>query len=143
MKDMTHTELADYLFAKGMELTLRGNRLFVWPAKGWKQLTDAERALIKQHREALKALVRANQHPKLPDDFAAENHHPDFALPQPAAHVCVYCGGRPCVGADHFSFRNLHWNDPAEAERRRVAAQRRNTETQTLWRAASITPPRY
>ena len=119
------TDFAQQLLARGMELTLRNERLRVWPGKSYKQLTDAERAFIDAHRNELKDMVRAGLQPKLPDDFviAAPDaaNHPDFAPPPPAPALvgCVYCGQSPCIGADHPAYRVLHWNDPAEVERRR------------------------
>ena len=38
---------------------------------------------------------------------------------EPAPKPCPYCHRHPCVGPDHHAFDVLHYNDPAEVERRR------------------------
>jgi hypothetical protein len=88
------TDFAQRLLAKGIELTLRHNRLGVWPGKMWKRLTDADRAFIDAHRYELKDMVRAGEQPRLPDDYVAPSvdtvtgpRHPDSvdAPREPAA----------------------------------------------------------
>jgi hypothetical protein len=40
----------------------------------------------------------------------------------PAPERCLYCHQAPCVGASHHAFEVLHWNDPAEIEKRAAQA---------------------
>jgi hypothetical protein len=121
---------AHALLAKGMELTLRKDRLHVWPKHSYSRLTQDERNFLNQYRDDLRDMVRAGLQPRLPDDVIVNSpnatDHPDFAPPtEPAPpERCVYCGQSPCVGPNHQSFRVLHWRDPAEIERRRQEARR-------------------
>ena len=51
----------------------------------------------------------------------AATNAPAATEPKAEPEPCSYCG-RPCVGRNHPSFETLHWNDPAEIEKRDAAA---------------------
>ena len=52
------------LLTRGIEFTLRGNRLWLWPGVAHKHLSDAEREFIRAHRAELKELVRQRALPE-------------------------------------------------------------------------------
>ncbi|MEW6728011.1 MAG: hypothetical protein ACOZAP_09880 [Pseudomonadota bacterium] len=62
---MTPLELADHLEARGFRLSVRDGHLIIAPAS---RLLDADRALIRQHRDALLALL-TNDYSTLPDGW--------------------------------------------------------------------------
>lgn len=110
------------LLARGIELVLRNNRLWLWPAKAYKHLTTTERDFIREHRVDLKALAAAKLLPETTVVWQPPNAVTDAHESAPSLGAsCVYCG-RPCVGADHDAYRTLHHNDPAEIARRDAEA---------------------
>jgi hypothetical protein len=82
----------------------------------------------------LAEVPQAVEEPDLPPPPAVEK----FEDP-----LCTYCGGSVCCGRDHPAFSTLHWNDPEELERRRLAREKSIDATTTVWRNVGITPPRY
>jgi hypothetical protein len=121
---MTPAEFAADLYARGMELIVRGrSRLWLWPKDAYPFLTDVERAFMREHRAELKALVRAGLPETTvvwapPSDVPAERtgNPRDVGVP-----ICFFCGRR-CVGRDHQAYRILHFRDPAEVARRDAEA---------------------
>jgi hypothetical protein len=109
------------LLAQGIEILVRNNRLWVWPAKAFAHLTDTERAFIQQHRDELKDLAESKVLPETTVVWSAAVS--DAPIGQPARQPtvapapCSYCG-RACVGPDHHAYEVLHYDDPAEVARR-------------------------
>jgi hypothetical protein len=107
------TNLVNELRARGVTFRLTGNRLQVSP---WKRLTTEEQHAVRQEREAIKAIVRAQ--PEKPHHAIAVANQQPAPAPQPEPTKCAYCGCAPCVGESHPHFRVLHASSPEEIERR-------------------------
>jgi len=135
---------AEGLLKRGIELVVRNNRLRVWPAQAYSQLSADEIAYLAAHRIELKQLAKDNV---LSETTVAQDgaesasqplqtvlppcrvHPPDDATDRPARAVmrtppanldpyCPFCDHRPCVSPSHPLFGVLHRNDPAEITRR-------------------------
>ena len=119
------------LRSRGVRITLRNGRLHLHPSESYYALTNAERRTFKFFRAEIKALVRDGagdaepQTPK-PTQIESEGKSANFAdlnesvapkreTPPPP---CAWCLQSPCVGPSHPHFRTLHYNDPAEIQRR-------------------------
>jgi len=112
---------ASRLLAQGIELVLRGNRLWVWPAKAHQHLTDEDKEFMREHRDDLKALAASKVLPEATVVWAPPSTvEAASPTPQPAAEVphCPYCGARRCVGMESPWYRLLHWDAPEEVARR-------------------------
>jgi hypothetical protein len=90
------------LRARGITFTLTHNRLRVSP---WRKLSTDDQATLRQHREAIKQLVRAGSPVAASVDKSID----------PAPDLDARLKER-----DLESWRVIHYNDPAEVERRRV-----------------------
>ena len=53
------TDLAARLRARGVTLRVRNNRLWLLPPHAYKTLSDEDRAILRHHRDELKAIAEA------------------------------------------------------------------------------------
>ena len=106
---MTPAELFTVLHAKGVSVTVAGNRLRCSP---WTLMTDDERAGFREHRQALKALVLTGATCRVlppPPEATVEAlpvEAPKPEMPEVPEHIR----------------RVIDYNTPAEVERRRREA---------------------
>jgi hypothetical protein len=119
---MSELDFATGLLARGIEIVLRGNRLWVWPPKAHGYLTDAEREYIHEHRNELKELARSHALPETTVVWQPPTEVTHATTTQePTTAPCSYCGGA-CVGPTSPHYRALHWTDPTEVAKRNAAA---------------------
>jgi len=104
------------LAARGVTVSLRGNRLELRPPSAYKLLTDDELITLRHHREDIKAIVRAGLPCVAPATPAG-----NAVVPTPAPAPCPYCK-RACVGPEHFAYSTLHYDDPIEVQKRDAEA---------------------
>jgi hypothetical protein len=120
-------DYAHRLIAKGIELYVDSKgKLRTWPKGSYRECLDNDdRAYFQSHRAELTALVAERLQPRLPDE-------PPTQPAKPTVPPCSYCN-RPCVGPADRWYRLLHWNDPAEVERRRADRARRESFDRGTW----------
>jgi len=104
------------LAARGVAVTVRGNKLVLHPAVAYKDLTDAELLTLRHHRAEIKAVIASGQ-PIVPrvsappvSNVVSNNIEDTSPTPTP----CRWCG-RTCVGEKHPYFYDLH---PVERQQR-------------------------
>jgi len=129
MTDVATTWL-EGLAARGIAVTVRGNKLVAHPASSYKDLTDAELIVLRHHRAEIKARLQAGITLEV---RSAPVSTPPTPTPPPAT-PCRWCGCTPCIGETHRRFYDLH---PIERQRRddelatatmKAAIRRRNAQ---------------
>ena len=108
------TSWLEGLAARGVAVTVRGNKLVLHPAVAYKDLTDAELLTLRHHRPEIKAVIASGQ-PIVPRIPVVVPDDRGKISPPPPAEVCRWCGRTPCIGETHRRFYDLH---PIERQRR-------------------------
>ncbi len=149
----THLAIASAAIARlrerGITITLRNNRLWVRPAHIYAELSEAEKTTLREHREEIKALVRADltDEPESPPPPPAppRKKHPHEDEPTPVVFAyghqvtkhdvrdALYCLGDAAV-ADYDSGRM------SKAEAYEIA-RRRLREYQQIRSGAAFSRP--
>jgi hypothetical protein len=115
------------LAARGVSVSLRGNRLELHPPTAYKALTDAELITLRHHREDIKAVVRAglpSEASAMPAGNAAVSTPAPAPVPDP---ICPYCH-QPLTRCAQIketrldAWQALHYSDPEEVKRRDAEA---------------------
>jgi hypothetical protein len=103
------------LVARGVTLKVRGSRLAYHPKNAYGELSNDERATLKQHKAAIVAVVRgryagtAGPHVQAATLTPSEGVAPTVA---PAHVLCKWCNRAPCIGVEHEAFGELHPDAP-------------------------------
>ncbi len=101
--------LLDRLAARGLRVVLRNNRLWILPAKAFAVLLEADRAAIREHRAAIKDLVR-NGYAPVP---APDPSRPRAPAPEPEsdARPRLSVGGQEISEADVLTALRLEGDE--------------------------------
>jgi hypothetical protein len=62
--NVTPLAFAQGLLGRGIEIVLRGNRLWIWPREAFPHLTEAEHSYLREHRDDLKEIARSKALPE-------------------------------------------------------------------------------
>jgi hypothetical protein len=117
------------LAARGVCCSIRNGRLRMYPEIAYKDLSDDEHAVLRHHRDEIKAIVAAGyptpettSHPEVPVVHAETPTPEPEPAPEPEPPLCAYCHRVPCYGQAHWAYAALHWNDPVEVQQRDARA---------------------
>ncbi len=110
---MTPVELADHLEARGFRLSVQDGRLIVAPAS---RLLDTDRAAIRQHRDALVALLTCD-YSTLPDGWHRAPGLPSRVVRIQAGHLFDSVCFESEAAASDFLERLRQGEPPEEAVR--------------------------
>lgn len=111
------------LTGRGVTLAARGKQLLMSPKSAYGEMTNEERATLKQHKHAIIALVKDGLPVTVNAVTAHAVTHAVASTPTPAPPPwCRFCMTSPCIGPDHPAFAALHFDDVREVERRGALA---------------------
>ena len=136
------------LTARGITVALRNGRLAYAPKSAYGSLTDADRAVLREHRAAIINVVREH-HGGLarPASWASAATEPlvtataASVAPKPAPD-CRFCM-RPCIGPEHALFDVLHADDPAAYWLFRERLREKDNRDFEMRRRYGLTPYRW
>ncbi len=121
------TSWLEGLAARGVSVKLRNGRLWLQPARAYRELTDDELLVLRHHRAAIKQVVREGWRAATSHQTEAATIDPEPAMVveqgEPQVEPCHHCGQPPAACAalaqnNLAVWRALHGNDPREVERR-------------------------
>jgi hypothetical protein len=121
MPENTATAWLRALKARGVNATLRNNRLWLHPASAYGALSDDELLTLRHHRQEIKDLIRSGVDPAPRDEHAPESQ-PEPPQPEPPPMP------------EHIR-RIVEWNSPEEEARRDAEA------TEVMYRTVGTTSP--
>ena len=112
--DVARTWL-EALAARGVTAGVRKNRLWLSPASAYAQLSDAERLVLRDHRQAIKQLIADGISLDVVHTDSADTTSASTTAAPPLLERCRWCGREPCIGEQHDLYLLLH---PLEAQKR-------------------------
>ena len=96
------------LTGRGVTLAARGKQLLMSPKSAYGEMTNEERATLKQHKHAIIALVKDGLPVTVNAVTAHAVTHAVASTPTPPPTPCGGCHQAPCIGETHEHFALLH-----------------------------------